>query len=106
MVGEEFFKKVRRILDALELRKVKFSVRRSETLDEDFVNLSENVRERFVELHEKYDLKVKNISTFPVSSGELEIEKFLKFLKEYDELFNLEYTVIDLGFLILNPSMF
>ncbi|RLG18797.1 hypothetical protein DRN63_00870, partial [Nanoarchaeota archaeon] len=63
MVGEEFFEKVRRILDALELRKVKFSVRRSETLDEDFVNLSENVRERFVELHEKYDLKVKNIST-------------------------------------------
>lgn len=106
MVKEEFFLKVRKILEALELKKVSFSIRRSETLEEDFINVSGDAKQKFAELHEKYGLKVKNISTFPVSSGELDLDNFISFLKEYDEMFNLEYVVIDLGFMTLNPSIF
>ncbi|MCW1301067.1 MAG: hypothetical protein QW507_00410 [Candidatus Nanoarchaeia archaeon] len=106
MIKPELFDKLEKILEVLQLKKVKFSILRSESLEPEFVNLISGIRESFDELHKKYNVKVYNLSSYPVSSGELSPELFIKFLKEYDEKFNLEYTMIDMGFLLINPSMF
>ena len=104
---EEEIEKIRKILIALELekKKIKFAVRRSELLDNEHVNISEDIKERFIDLHKKYNLKIENLRSYPVSHGELEMEKLLEFLKEYDKMFDLNYTVIDIDAVIINPSL-
>lgn len=106
MIKPELFDKLQKILEVLQLKTVKFAVRRSESLEPEFVNLTSRIKESFEELHSRYNVKIYNLSSYPVSSGELSPELLIKFLKEYDEKFNLEYAVIDMGFLLINPSMF
>jgi archaellum biogenesis ATPase FlaH len=104
---EEEIEKIRRILIALglEKKKIKFAIRRSELLDSEHVNISGDIKEKFIALHKKYNLGIENLKSYPVSHGELEMEKLLEFLKEYDKMFDLNYTVIDIDAIIINPSL-
>ncbi|MCW1296692.1 MAG: hypothetical protein OH319_03345 [Candidatus Parvarchaeota archaeon] len=104
---KEEIEKIRKILCALgiEGKKVKFAIRRSEFLDEEHVNTSGNIKEKFIELHQNYGVKIENLRSYPVSYGELEMEKFIEFLEEYDEMFDLNYTLIDVDAIIINPSL-
>ncbi len=103
------FKKIKGIIKVIFGEEpFKFFVRRSEVISPEFVNVGnsrEEAIEEFKKLHEKYGIYYKNVEKFPTSYGKLTVDKFIKFLKEYDKKFNLKYAVIDLVGVTINPSL-
>ena len=88
------FDKISRIVEALDGGKVKFVIRRAESTEK---------KEDFLKLHEKYGVRCKIAQSSSNSYGELEKQTFIDFLKEFDKLFDLTTTLIDLEAVIINP---
>ena len=89
------FELISRIVDVFG-GEVNFALRRTELLEDE---------ERFRELHEKYGLRYKISRGYTHSYGKLNKEKFLEFLREFDAKFDLNTCVIDLGGVVINPSL-
>ena len=88
------FAKIENIVKALGLDMVDFKIRRSEML--------ENVQS-LKELHEKHGVSYRISQGFSTSSGRLELDAFISFIKEYDKLLDLTTTLIDLESVVINP---
>jgi len=102
--------KIKAVLQALgypEDATIRFTVHRFEKLDKIHVNVKKKekaeIEEMFNLFHKRFGLKIKG-DNFPSSQGELQIFKFIEFLEEYDEKFNLDWCDIDFKELTIKPT--
>jgi hypothetical protein len=96
VVALDKFDKIKKIAEVVQGDNIIFIVRRTEPVDDE---------EAFVKLHAKYKLKCQTTRVSARSQGELPLNKFVDFLKEYDEQFELGETVIELESVVINPLL-
>ena len=90
------FEKIKKIAEVVQGNNVVFIIRRTEPVDR---------KEEFVKLHEKYGLNRKLTRVSATTRGELPLNKFVEFLKEYDEQFEIGTTVIEMESVVINPLL-
>jgi len=96
VVRMDRFEKIRKIAEIVQGNNVVFVVRRTEAVDNE---------DAFLKLHQKYGVDCKTTKISARSQGELPIEKFIEFLKEYDDQFELGETIIELESVVINPLL-
>jgi hypothetical protein len=105
----EDFSKITKVLEALGYGKehdLRFTLHRFERLDSAHIKFKEKDRKKILEVFEKFHfrhaVKVKE-GEFPSSVGVLPFNRFIEFLEEYDEKFDLNWCEIDLKEVVLKP---
>jgi len=101
--------KIKKVLETLGYKEndvLLFTIRRFEKLKRESVNITANNNE---ELAEKFRLfaernKLRIIDeTFFSLKGNMELNNFMEFLREYDEKFNLNWCEIEFKELTIKP---
>lgn len=86
---------------------VRFIVRRFEKVDSLHVSVrgknDDKVKEMFDKFHVRHGVNIVG-GNFPSSSGQLQIDRLIEFLEEYDEKFNLNWCEVDFKELIIKPA--
>jgi hypothetical protein len=81
-------------------------VHRFEKVDKLHTNVKGKEKDRLEEMfelfHKRFGVKIKG-DNFLSSHGELQISKFIEFIGEYDEKFNLDWCDIDFKELTIKP---
>lgn len=90
------FEKIRKIAEVIHGNNIVFIIRRTEPVDRE---------ETFVKLHEKFGVNQKLTRVSATSRGELPIDKFIEFIREYDEQFELGTTIIEMESVVINPLL-
>lgn len=90
------FERIKRIAEIVQGDNVVFIIRRTEPVENE---------EMFAKLHEKYNLKFKLTKVSATTRGEVPIDKFIEFLKEYDDHFELGTTIIEMESVVINPLL-
>ena len=90
------FERIRKIAEIVHGNKVVFIVRRTEPVDRE---------DDFAALHKKYNLDCKITRVSATTRGELPLDKFIEFLREYDKEFELGTTVIEMESVVINPLL-
>ena len=102
--------KIKNMLEALGYTcdaNIRFSLRRFEKVDRIHSNVKgkdeEQLNEMFKLFHTRFGIKIAG-NTFPVSTGEISVKKFMDFLGEYDEKFGLDWCEIEFKELSIKPA--
>ena len=90
------FEKIKKIAEIVQGANVVFIIRRAEPVERE---------DSFVALHKKYGLQYKVTRVSATTRGELPINKFVEFLREYDKDFELGTTVIEMESIVINPLL-
>jgi hypothetical protein len=90
------FEKIRKIAEVVQGDNVVFIIRRTEPVERE---------EEFKKLHENYGVECKLTRVSATTRGELGIDKFIAFIKEYDDQFELGTTVIEMESVVINPLL-
>lgn len=105
----EDFNKIIKVLEALGYGNehiLKFKIKRFERLDPAHIKFNEKNKEKIIEIFMKFHLRHAVEATedeFPASRGVLPLNRFIQFLEEYDEKFDLNWCEIDLKEITIKP---